>query len=243
MRIDRRVVCAVAGRTFRNLMESPIAYVAGFFFYSFVGSLVAINYFIQGQAGIDMVSGVAPWGLWFIIPVLTMGLLSDEMRSGTYESLATLPVSDTEIVLGKFTGFAGVAALLTGGLVFFIAVAAATVQPGLGIDWGAAIGTVAGLFLVSLCFGAIGLFASSLAKSQVVAVIIAILICTVFFLVGQFYSLLPGAIAQAADFIGIDSHMGTLTRGVWDIRDLFYFASLSGFFLFLTVQRLRTRRF
>jgi ABC-2 type transport system permease protein len=243
MRIDRRVIGAVAARTFRGSIESPIAYVAGVFFYSFVGSIFAINYFMQNQAGIEIVSAIAPWGLWFVAPVLTMGLFSDEMRSGTYESIATLPVTDTEIVLGKFLGFAGVATLLNLGLVFFIGIAAGTAQPGIGIDVGAAVGSIAGLIFLSLSFGAIGAFASSLAKSQVIAVIIALIFCTFFFLSGQFYSLLPGWSARLAEFVGVSSHLATLGRGVWDLRDLFYFASLAGFFLFLTIQRLATRRF
>lgn len=243
MKIDGRVVCAIASRTFRNTVESPIAYVAGVFFYSLVGCIFALNYFIQNQAGIETVASIAPWGLWFVIPVLTMGLFSDEMRSGTYESLATLPVSDTEIVLGKYIGFAGVAFLLILGLSFFVVVAAMTAQSGIGLDWGAVIGTMASLFFLSLSFGAVGAFASSLAKSQVVAVIVALTICTAFFLSGQFYTLLPGWSARFVDFLGVASHMGTLNRGVWDLRDLFYFVSLGGFFLFLTVQRLTTRRF
>lgn len=243
MRVDCRVVRAIATRTFRNAMESPIAYVTGIFFYSFVGCLFALNYFVVNQAGIDSVSGVAPWGLWFVVPVLTMGLFADEMRSGTYESLATLPISDTEIVLGKYLGFAAVALLLTGGLAFYVLLAALTAQPGIGIDIGGCIGSLAALFLTSLTFGAMGAFASSLARSQVVAVIIALILCTVFFLVGQFYALLPGWSARFTEFLGVSSHMETLGRGVWDLRDLFYFASVIGFFLFLTVQRLSTRRF
>jgi ABC-2 type transport system permease protein len=243
MRLDRRVICAIAGRTLRNAVESPIAYVAGLFFYSLVGALFAVGYFVQNQAGIESVNAIAPWGLWFVIPVLTMGLFSDEMRSGTYESLATLPVSDTEIVLGKFFGFAALALLLIGGLFFFVIVAAVTAQPGIGIDWGSAIGTLAGLYFVSLTFGAMGLFASSLVKSQVVAVIIALIFCTALFLVGQFYAFFSGGLARLADFLGVMSHLNALSRGVWDLRDLFYFASVVGFFLFLTVQRLSTRRF
>jgi ABC-2 type transport system permease protein len=243
MRIDCRVVRAIASRTFRSAIESPIAYVAGFFFYALIGSVVALNYFIQGQASVDLVSGIGGWGLWFVVPILTMGLFADEMRSGTYESMATLPVTDTEIVLGKFCGFAGAAFFLICGLAFYIALAAATVQPGIGLDWGSAIGSLGSLYLLSLAFGAIGTFASSLAKSQVVAAIIAILLCTMFFLLGQFAPLMPGWISGLADFVGVLTHLGTLGRGVWDIRDLFYFASLTGFFLFLTVQRLSTRRF
>ena len=172
-----------------------------------------------------------------------MGLLSEEMKSGTFESLSTLPVTDTEIVSGKYLGFAAIAAALVGGLLVHVVIIAVTVNPGVGIDWGGAVGTLAGLYLLCLAFGAVGLFASSVAKSQVVAVILALIFCTFFFMVGQFYSMLPGSLARLADFLGTSSHLESLGRGVWDLRDLAYFASLSGFFLFLTVQRLSTRRF
>jgi ABC-2 type transport system permease protein len=234
---------ALSARTFRNAIESPIAYVAAIFFYAFVGTISAIDYFAQNQASLDVVGSIAPWGLWFVIPILTMGLLSEEMRSGTFESLATLPVTDMEIVVGKFAGFARVAALLIGGLAFFAVVAKITVQPGLGLDWGGTVGTLVALYLLCLMFGAIGLFASSLAKSQVVAVIIALMFCTFFFMAGQFYAALPGALGRLADYIGTGSHLETLGRGVLDLRDLLYFGSVTGFFLFLTVQRLSTRRF
>ena len=243
MKIDVRVVRALAGRTFRNAVESPMAYVAAVFFYAFVGCIVALGYFAQNQASMDAVAGIAPWGLWFVVPILTMGLLSEEMRSGTFESLSTLPVTDTEIVLGKYLGFAAMSLCLVGGLAFFALVAGATVHPHASVDGGAALGTLAGLYLLTLAFGAIGLFASSLVRSQVVAVIIALSFCTFFFMAGQFYAALPGGLARLADYIGTASHFDSLARGVWDLRDLAYFASLAGFFLFLTVQRLSTRRF
>lgn len=243
MKLDVKVICAIAGRTFRNAIESPMAYVAGVFFYAFIGSIVGLNYFSQNQASLDGVAGIAPWGLWFVIPILTMSLLSEEMKSGTFESLATLPVTDTEIVLGKFLGFAAMAAALIGGLVFHLLIVLVTATPGIGIDWGGAVGTLVGLYLLCLAFGAIGLFASSLAKSQVVAVILSLIFCTFFFMIGQFYTLLPGALARLADFLGTSSHLESLGRGVWDVRDFAYFASLTGYFLFLTVQRLSTRRF
>lgn len=242
-RPDTRAMGALAGRTFLNAIESPIAYVAGLFFYAFVGALFATSYFAQNQASLDGVASLAPWGLWFVIPILTMGLLSEEMRSGTFESLATLPVTDTEIVLGKFAGFAGVAALLIGGLSFFVFITLITVQPQLGLDWGGSLGTLVALYLLCLLFGAIGLFASSLAKSQVVSVIVALMFCTFFFMIGQFVGVFPGFLARACDFIGVSSHLASMSRGVWDLRDLAYFGSLTGYFLFLTVQRLSTRRF
>ncbi|MBV9080882.1 MAG: ABC transporter permease subunit [Elusimicrobia bacterium] len=241
--LDWAVIGALARRTFRSAIESPIAYVAGVFFYLFVGTLMSVNYFAQNQASLEGVAAIGPWGLWFVVPVLTMGLLAEEMRSGTFESLSTLPVTDAEIVIGKFAGFAMVAAFLVAGLFFYVFINAITVQGGLGLDWGGAAGTIASLFFLALLFGAVGLFASSLAKNQVVAVIIALLFCTFFFLVGQFYTTLPGGLARLADFLGVSSHLASLSRGVWDIRDIFYFISVAAFFLFLTVQRLATRRF
>jgi ABC-2 type transport system permease protein len=237
------VINAVARRTFRQMVESPIAYVVGIFFYGFLGSIIGGNYFLTNQAEISALTSLAPWILWFVVPALTMGLFSEEFRLGTFEHLATLPLSDWQIVTGKYLGFVRLAAIGVAGLSFFALIVALTVQSQIGIDWGATIGVLAGLFLLCLVYGAIGLFASSLTRNQVVALILGMVFCTFLFFIGQFYSSFPGVFARLADFLGVVSHLGTLSRGVWDIRDLLYFASLIFFFLYLTVQRLSTRRF
>ena len=241
--IDFIVLCTLAGRTFRLTVESPIAYIVAFFFYLFVGALFGSNYFAVGQASVTGIAQLAPWALWFVVPALTMGLFSEELRSGTFEQLATLPIRDWEIVLGKFLGFAALAAVLIAGLAFYPLIVALTRAPGQPFDWSGSIGILAALFLLSATYGAIGLFASSLAKNQVVALIIGVMICTFFFFIGQFSSLMPTALARPADFIGVLSHLETVSRGVWDLRDLLYFGSISLLFLYLTVQRLTTRRF
>jgi ABC-2 type transport system permease protein len=198
---------------------------------------------VNGIASFGGFSSLPPWLLWFVVPALTMGLISDELRSGTFEQLATLPLRDEEIVLGKYIGFAMLAALLVAGLAVYPMLISFTAEKGQAGEWGVALGTLTGLFLVSLTFGAMGLFASSLAKNQVVALILGIIFCTIFFFVGQFYGFFPGVLAKAADFIGLTSHLESISRGVWDIRDIFYFLSMIVMFLYLTVQRLSTRRF
>jgi len=239
--LDRRVVWALAQRTFRHSVESPIAYVVGLFFYGFVGGIFALNFFVNNEATTSAIGMVAPWVLWFVIPALTMGLISDELRSGTFEQLSTLPVRDWEIVLGKFLGFAMLTAILIGGLAFFsILVSFLSPQR---LDWGGNLGVLVGLYLFSLSYGAMGLFASSLAKNQVVCLILGMIFCTAFFFIGQFYSVFSGTAARVADSLGITSHLDTMGRGVWDVRDLVYFLSLITFFLYLSVQRLLTRRF
>ena len=242
VRIPFDNVWTLARRTFLQFVTSPVAYVGGILFFSFIGALFAANFFIINQGSVAGVGALAPWALWFLVPALTMGLIADELKSGTYENLATLPVHDWEVVAGKFLGLAGALAALIGGLFLFpILVHFVTEHPS-GIDWGEAIGTIGGLYCVSLLFGSMGLFASSLTRNQVVALIIGLIFCTVFFLVGQFSTIFPGILARLANFIGISSHLATLSNGVWDLRDLLYFFSLTAFFLFLTVQRLTTRR-
>lgn len=240
---NRNALFALAGRTFRHAVESPVAYVVAIFFYGFVGSIFAGSYFRSNHASITDIAMLAPWGLLFVIPALTMGLLSEELRSGTFETLSTLPLRDWEIVVGKFMGYAALSLVLVSGLGLFAGIAALTATPGLGIDGGATLGVLVALYLLCLTFGAFGLFASSLTKNPVVALIVGSLISALFFFLGQFYSLLPGPLARLADFIGVVSHMDTLAKGVFDLRDLFYFCSLTGVFLYLAVQRLSTRRF
>ena len=237
------VVFTLARRTFRHSIESPIAYVVAIFFYGFVGALFGLNYFSYNQAAINGIALVSPWILWFVVPALTMGYISDEIRNGTFEQLSTLPIRDGEIVLGKYLGFVFLAFCLTVGLGLFPALVAFTTDHPLGLDWGAGFGVLASLFFMMLLYGALGLWASSLARNQVVALILGMIFCTFFFFVGQFYFLFPGFLSSVADFVGVGSHMQTLSRGVWDIRDLFYFGSFIFIFLFFTTLRLSTRRF
>lgn len=240
---DPKILWTLAQRTLSHAVESPIAYIVALFFYGFIGGIFGLNYFINNQASITDIGMIAPWILWFVIPALTMGLIADELRSGTFEQLSTLPIRDWEIVLGKFLGFALLALFIIGGLLFYPIVIAFTATNPPGLDWAGSLGVVLGLYLLSLFYGSMGLFASSLAKNQVVALILGMIFCTFFFFMGQFYTFFPAFFARIADFIGVTSHLNTLARGVWDFRDLLYFLSGMLVFLYLAVQRLTTRRF
>lgn len=241
--LDFRIVVSMAKRTLRQSVESPIAYVVAIFFYGFVGGLFGMSYFLNNQASLSPLTQIAPWVLWFVVPALTMSLLSEEFRLGTFEQLATLPVRDWEIVLGKFLGFAALALLLVAGLAFYAIVLVLTSQPVPGVDWGETAGVLAGLYFLCLGYGAMGLFASSLSKNQVVSLILGMIFCTAAFLLGQFTAMFPPLLGRLADFVGVMSHLESLGRGVWDARDMAYFFSIVFLFLYFAVQRLSTRRF
>lgn len=220
-----------------------MAYIVAFFFYGFLGGIYGTQFLANNNGSIDGLSVIAPWALWLVVPALTMGLISDELRSGTFEHLSTLPLRDWEIVLGKFFGFALLITSIIIGLLLYPVIASVLVDHPRGLDWGSAIGVLSSLFFLSLFYGAIGLFASSLVKNQVVALIGGMIFCTFFFFVGQFISLFPLSLTGAAEWLGVGSHVETLSRGVWDLRDIFYFFSMTGFFLYLASLRLSTRRF
>jgi ABC-2 type transport system permease protein len=241
--VDLRNIWTLALRTFRQSVESPMAYIVAFFFYGFLGGLYGTQFITSNNGSVEGLSMIAPWALWIVIPALTMGLISEELRSGTFEHLSTLPLRDWEIVLGKYIGACLLIACLIGGLFFYPMVASFLVNHPLGIDWGASVGIIAGLFFMSLFYAAVGLFASSLVKNQVVALIVGMIFCTILFFIGQFAHLVPLSLTGAAEWLGVNSHLETLGRGVWDVRDLLYFVSMTGFFLYLASLRLSARRF
>ena len=178
-----------------------------------------------------------------LMPLFTNLLLADEIKSGTFETLATLPLEDWDIVLGKYLGFAALHLICVAGLLFYVLVLWLCASPASGLDWGEMLGTLLALALTGWAFGAVGLFASSLGKNQVVAFVTAFLVCFVLFIMGKSAGLLPGWTATIAEYIGLDSHLDNLAKGVLDTRDLVFFLSVVFSFLYLTVQRLQARRF
>ena len=233
---------ALARQGMRAYFESPTAYAALLVFYLSTGYLFAAPLFLAGQASIKGLIDFGSLLLAFIIPALTMGLLAEEMKTGTFESLATLPLGDWDIVIGKYLGFAGTHAAAVAGLLVYPLVLSFIAQPPAGLDWGETAGVLTAFLALGLMFGAIGLFASSLGKNQIVAFTASFFICFMLFAAGKLAAFAPGALTGLADFIGIDSHIDNLAKGVFDSRDFLYFASVSYSFLYMTVARLETRR-
>jgi ABC-2 type transport system permease protein len=235
-----RAVRTLVARELRAYFESPSAYVALFVFYLILGYLFAAPLFLVGQSSIKSMTDYGPLLLAFFVPALTMGLLAEELKSGTFESLATLPLEDWDIVLGKYLGFAVLHACAVAGLLFYPVVVG--VLSSSGLDWGETFGVLASLLLLGWTFGAIGLFASSLGKNQIVAFVTSFLFCFAAFAAGKLATLAPAGLSPLFEWIGVDSHVATLSKGVLDTRDLLYFASATFAFLYLAVHRLQGRK-
>ncbi len=203
-------------------------------------SILAYNYATLGP-----LFEMAPVIFLFLIPAVTMRSLAEENQAGTIELLATRPLSDLEIVLGKFLAclLLVVFALLP-TLLYYYTVYQLGYPKG-NLDSGAILGSYIGLFLLAAAFVAIGIFASALTRNQITAFILATFLC--FFLYyGFFYlSKLPVFVGRVDDIIqmfGIDYHYNSISRGLIDSRDVLYFFSVIALFVMLTVLALESRK-
>jgi ABC-2 type transport system permease protein len=197
-----------------------------------------------GYATLDQFFSFAPWILLFLISAITMRSFSDEFRSGTFELLQTRPISTGQIVAGKFFGAFIVALIaLLPTLVYYFTVnhLAATT----GIDAGAAIGSYLGLVLLTGVFTAIGICVSSFTNNSVVAFIISLIACVLFYYGFSAISELPvfqNGVDYYIEMLGINFHYQSISKGVTDTRDIVYFISLILFFLLLTKTRLEKQK-
>jgi len=212
--------------------------VLGLFLWVFPDSSI-LDY---GYAGLDSLFSTAPYLFMFLIPAITMRSLAEERKEGTFELLFTRPLKDWEIVLGKYFAclFIVLFALLP-TLVYYYSVSVLGTPQG-NIDTGAVIGSYIGLFLLGAAFAAIGLFASSLTKNQIIAFTIAVFLC--FFFYSGFDSLSQMLSLQdlGLQSLGITQHYQSVSRGVLDTRDLFYFLLVAGTFIWLTLLILIKQR-
>lgn len=205
--------------------------VLGLFLWVFPDSSI-LDY---GYAGLDSLFSTAPYLFMFLIPAITMRSLAEERKEGTFELLFTRPLKDWEIVLGKyFACLLIVLFALLPTLVYYYSVNVLGTPQG-NIDSGAVIGSYIGLFLLGAAFAAIGLFASSITKNQVIAFTIAVFLC--FFFYSGFDSLSQMLSLQdlGLQSLGITQHYQSVSRGVLDTRDLIYFLLVASAFIWLTL--------
>ena len=194
------------------------------------------NIMDAGFADMNSFFFIAPWFFLFLIPAITMRSFSDEFRLGTIEILKTKPISDWQIVLGKYFGALVLILLaLLPTLVYAFSIQNLGGEIG-SLDSGSTIGSYIGLLFLASTYTSIGLFTSTLSNNQIVAFILAVLIC--FFMYYGFDALADFNLVDGIQNLGMKAHFNSISRGVIDTRDLIYFISTTGFFLFLTKLKL-----
>ena len=224
----------IAKKELGSFFDSLVAYILLIAFLGFSGFFTWLwgsDVFYHKQASLDIFFNVALWSLFFFIPAITMRQFAEERKTGTIELLLTKRLSDRQLVIGKFLAcLLLVVIALAFTLPYYISVAR------LGnVDHGSTITGYLGLILMSSAYIAIGLLASSLTNNQIVAFLIALLAGVVFqFILGSVGSGQTGWIGSLLTDLSIPHHFESMSRGVIDTKDVFYFLALTILGLMLT---------
>lgn len=237
-----KTIWIITQRELQSFFDSLIAYIILILFLGFSGFftwLYISDIFLIKQATLRGFFNISYWTLFFFIPALTMRMLAEEKKSGTIELLLTKPITDRQLVLGKFlAAFLLIVISLACTLPYVITVAK------LGnLDNGGTICGYLGLLLMSASYISLGLYASSITSNQIVAFLITLFSGLFFHLLfGIFSQGFPGFLGELFSYLSLQNHFESISRGVVDSKDLIYFGSIIFLGLFLTEVSLSKRK-
>jgi len=217
-----RQALLIFDKEFRDYFISPIAYIVIAIFLFVTGWLFFSTFFVFGQADLRRFFDLLPFIFALVVPAITMRLFSEELNVGSYEILLTMPVTSRDIIIGKFlAGVAFVAAILVPTLAYPIFVSF------LGeLDWGVMVGSYFGSLLMGAAYVAIGLFASSLTRNQIIALIVGMVICALLAIIDKMLFFFPQSILAVVSYLSSAIHFENIAKGIVDTRDILYFCSV-----------------
>ena len=232
-------------REIKSFFGSPIGYLViviflllnGLFLWVFDGEY---NILKSGFADLNPFFTLAPWILIFLIPAVTMKSFSDEKKQGTIELLFTKPLSVWQIVNGKFLGAFLLIVIAIIPTFVYVYVISSLGMPEGNIDMGSTIGSYFGLLFLVASYTAIGIFTSTLSENQIVAFILSVFLCFIFYYGFQGIASYAKGFEEAISRVGMDYHFKSMSRGVIDTRDVLYFVSVAFLFLSFTVFKLKS---
>ncbi|MCP4755470.1 MAG: ABC transporter permease subunit [Proteobacteria bacterium] len=233
-----RNILTIAGRELRSYFGSPWSYLVTAAFLIVAGygfgwsSITYLETTIQGFLG---------WGSFFLLfmgPAITMRLLAEEEKIGTFELLMTSPVRDFEVVLGKFLAALSMLGVMLVLTFYYLILLAWFGAP----DWGPIFSGYLGIFLLGAIFISIGLFASSLTSNQIVAYVVGSVIVLAFWFVGRASIMVGEGSGDYLRKLSVSTHFPEFGRGIVDSNVVIYYISITLVFLFLTIRSLETRR-
>src|SRR5689334_8940870 len=253
-----RNILAIANKELRSYFAGPIAYIAiglwallyGYFFVAilqfFVRQSMQMGQFgMQGPQSMNvnqqmirpLLQNVTIMIL-FVLPMITMRTYSEEKRSGTIELLLTSPLTDFQIIMGKFLGAMALYAAMLAITLIHIALLYSAGRP----EFLPIATTYLGLLLMGGCFIAVGLLISSLTKNQIVAVMVTFSVFLMLWVINWIASFMGPTTQQVLNYLSITDHVDDFTRGIIDTKHIVYYVSFITFGLFLTARSVDTER-
>ena len=249
-----RNILAIAGKELRSYFASPIAYVIiglfallfGWFFYAFLQFFVEESQRAMmggGPVNVNdrLIRGVllnAAVIILFVMPMITMRTYSEEKRSGTIELLLTSPLTDVQIILGKFLGAMGLFAAMLLVTMIDIAILFRLGNP----EWKPVVTGYFGLLLMGGCFVSVGLLISSLTKNQIVAGFVTFAVFLLLWVINWLADSAGPTARTILSFLSITDHLDDFTRGIIDTKHIVYYVSFITFGLFLTAKSVDSER-
>jgi len=232
-------ILTIYKKELRSFFTTPMAYIFLVVFALVNGYFFTNTFFLYNQSDMRSLFGIVPLVYLFFIPAVSMGLISREKSLGTIEIITTLPVRERDIVIGKFlAGLSLILIALLTTIIHYITL----INVGTTIDHGAVFTGYLGLALLGGVYTAVGIFSSSLTENQVIAFIVGIAIVITFFLMDKLLVFVPPGLAGLIQYLSTEFHLSNMSRGVIDTRNIIYFGSVIGFFLFMTTRVLESRK-
>ena len=236
---------ALLKKEINTFFASPIGYLViaiflilnGLFLWVFKGEFNILDY---GFADLSAFFLLAPWILLFLIPAVTMRSFSDEKKQGTLELLLTKPISHLNIVLGKYFGALVLILMALLPTLLYVYTVYQLGNPTGNVDLGSVFGSYLGLIFLAGAYTAIGVFCSTLSNNQIVAFIVAVFICFIFYI--GFEGVTEFTSNTIVEQFGMNYHYKSISRGVIDTRDIIYFLSIILLFIILTKLGIKTGR-
>lgn len=236
----------IAKREFRSYFDSPIAYIViclSFFALGLMFFFLNGGFWQLDRASVSRLFEFAPMGLSFlVVPVVTMRLLAEERRSGTLEMLITLPVKDSDVVLGKYLGALGLVLILVLSTLAYPLVMFKFPWNLGPLDAGPVASGYLGMVLFSGAAVAVGLLISALTESQAVAFFITFFVLGALWLFGDLASKAGGTLAAVLNYVSFQSRLSNFWRGLVDSRDVVFFLSVTALSLMVAFRALERRK-
>jgi ABC-2 type transport system permease protein len=233
-------------KEFNSFLNSLIAYIVIGAFLTGIGLLMWVfpetSVLDYGFADLDTLFSMAPYVFIFLIPAITMKSFAEEKKMGTLELLLTKPLSDWNVVLGKFLATCALVLLaLLPTFIYYYSVYLLGNPVG-NVDSAGVMGSYLGLALLAMIFCAVGLLASSLTSNQIVSFILAAFLSFIIYTGFESISSFGGNAALLIKQVGIIYHYESLSKGLIDSRDVIYFLSVAGFVLLTTKVVISSRQ-
>jgi len=248
-----RNVLAVAGKELRHYFHSPIAYLVmtvyaglcGFFFYSFTATYVMQSFRMQAMGGMGappmslneyiirpLLAGVLTVVLLLLLPLITMRLYAEEKRSGTIELLLTSPLTDMQIILGKFLGALALYAMIVAMTFLYISLLFIYGNP----QARPLIAQALGILLYGAALLALGMWFSTFTKNQIVAGAISLAVFLLLFVFDWVTAYESGTVSRVIAYMSLTTHFENFSKGVIDLSDVVFYLSVAALGVFLTAR-------